>query len=90
MILAALAVLMATSNVALAPRVSAKTVCVQLYSGAVECHEEEEPVLGVTHEPVKADLGDVSPAILGGGLLASAGILFYLSRRKALSSFGIK
>ena len=74
----------------LAPRVvNAKTVCVQLYSGAVECREEE-PVLGVKHEPVQADLGDVSPAMLGGGLLAASGALLYLSRRKSLSSFGIK
>lgn len=81
--LAALAVL-------LAPRVArANTVCVQLYSGAVECREEE-PVLGVKHEPVEADLGDVSPALLGGGLLTSAGVLLYLSRRKSLSSFEIK
>ena len=80
-----------TLAVLLAPRVVyAKTVCVQLYSGAIECHEEEEPVLGVTHEPVKADLGDVSPAILGGGLLAASGVLLYLSRRKALSSFEIR
>jgi len=84
--LIALAVLLATSNVALAPRVAhANTVCVQLYSGAVECREEE-PVLGVKHEPVEADLGDVSPALLAGGLLTSAGVLLYLSRRAKISS----
>jgi len=63
----------------------------QLYSGAVECHEEEEQVLGVEHEPVDAALGDISPALLGGGLLTAAGILLYLSRRtKAQASFEIK
>ena len=83
--LIALAVLLAP------PGISAKTVCVQQYSGAVECHEEEEQVLGVVHEPVEADLGDVSPALLGGGLLTVSGILLYLSRRtKAQASFEIK
>ena len=81
-----LAVLSAKSDLALAPQsVYAKTVCVQLYSGAVECREEE-PVLGKKHEPVEADLGDVSPALLAGGLLTSAGVLLYLSRRAKISS----
>lgn len=82
--LAALAVLLATSNVALAPR----AVYAQQYGqGVVLGEKAPEPIV---HEPVPADLGDISPALLGGGLLSASGILLYLSRRKAPSSFEIK
>lgn len=86
-VLATLAVL----AVLLAPRgIHAKTVCVQLYSGAVECREEEEQVLGVEHEPVDAALGDISPALLGGGLLMVSGILLYFSKKNSSPSFKIR
>ena len=78
--LIALAVLLATSNVALAPR----AVIAQQYGQGVVLGEKAPE--SIVHEPVKADLGDVSPALLAGGLLTSAGVLLYLSRRAKISS----
>ncbi len=61
--------------VLLAPQsVFAQENCVTVYGGGVVCGVE-------THEPVDTDLGDINPAILGGGLLLTSGILLYLSRR---------
>jgi hypothetical protein len=62
----------------------AKTVCTQEYGQPVVCKEEEQ-VLAVTHEPKPTALGDVNPAILGGGLVGASGLLLYLSKRKKAS-----
>ena len=70
------------AGVLASPAVSyAKTVCVQQYSGAIECHEEEEkPVLGA-HVPVETGLAEnLTAASLV--TLASSGILFYISKKK--------
>ncbi len=67
------------------PRPSyAKTVCTQEYGQPVVCKEEEQ-VLAVSHEPKPTALGDVNPAILGGGLVFTSGLLLYLSKRKKAS-----
>lgn len=73
------------SAVLATPQVSyAKTICTQEYGQPVVCKEEEQ-VLAITHEPKPTALGDVNPAILGGGLVAASGVLLYLSKRKTTS-----
>jgi len=69
-----------TLAVLLAPR----GVYAQQYGQGVVLGEKAPE--SIVHEPVKADLGDVSPALLAGGLLTSAGVLLYLSRRAKISS----
>ena len=61
----------------------AKTVCVQKYSGAIECHEEEEEVLGV-HVPVETGLAENLMAAAAVSI-ASSGVLFYISKKKKSS-----
>ena len=74
----------------LAPgEVSARTVCTQEYGQAVKCYEEEEKVLGVTHEPVEAGLFD-NPVKLAVGLLGASLVFAYLSKRKRQPSPFIK
>ena len=57
-------------------------VCPQPYGNGVVCGAK-------THEPVDAALGDINPAILGGGFLVASGTVLYLSKRfqnKALAN----
>ncbi|MCH7730527.1 hypothetical protein IID21_03260 [Patescibacteria group bacterium] len=76
---------LAVLAVLLAPR----GVLAQQYGQGVVLGEEAPEV--IIHEPVDAALGDISPALLGGGLLLASGILLYFSRRtKAQVSFEIK
>lgn len=78
-------VTLAVIAVLLAPR----GVLAQQYGQGVVLGEEAPEV--IIHEPVDAALGDISPALLGGGLLLASGILLYFSRRtKAQVSFEIK
>lgn len=58
--------------------------CVQVYGGGVVCG-----IQAPEHKPVEADLGDINPALIGGGLLLASGILLYLSRRVKARTSGI-
>ena len=76
---------LAVLAVLLAPR----GVLAQQYGQGVVLGEQTPEL--IVHEPVDAALGDISPALLGGGLLLVSGILLYFSRRtKAQVSFEIK
>lgn len=79
-ILASLAIL----AVLAAPR----TTYAQQYGQGVVLGEEAPEV--IVHEPVEAALGDVSPALLGAGLLVVSGILLYFSKKNSAPSFRIR
>ena len=60
----------------------AQEVCVTVYGGGVVCGAE-------THEPVEAGLNDISPAVLGGVLLLTSGVLLYFSKKARKTVSGL-
>ncbi len=87
----ALATVAISLAVLLAPQaVYARTICTQSYGQALECYEEEEVVLGVTHEPVEAGIADHPLALASGFLLVSLGLTFISRKNKVSSSLFTK
>ena len=79
--------LLALSLIVNPNNVSAAT-CTGQYGEAVTCPEEK--VLGVTHEPVNAGIGDINPEVLIGSLSLLSATSYTIARKlKKANSFSI-